>query len=287
MAKEPTDRESSKEVGGNFGKMSGDSKFLAAVAMRGADTFQKFIVYACYSIGTIALFVVSMPPYDAGKQLAAGGGAVACIASAMGFVLVRYRNLRDPLVEPAPSQKPRNLDISVLEQNAIRETLENARKVAFNFLHALNSSLLDEQVRANIFFPEYGRSGKWDDYCLKIRPGLHHNMNSDAEIAIVLKPKQGATGQVFDSGVPRVARKLDENSASGWEETHHITPELGKVLNKNLQWIISMPVKRGGEKPIGVMDVDGLFCEFKNDQLQDCMKELTPYPFIIDGFIRR
>jgi hypothetical protein len=48
------------------------------------------------------------------------------------------------------------------------------------------ADLGDEHVRANICFLGYWRSQRWDDYVLKIRPGLHLNME-EPEIGIVLE----------------------------------------------------------------------------------------------------
>lgn len=298
--KKTTDKKLSEEQGGLSRTAISKSAALAAAAMQGAEPWQRYLVFSCYSISGLGILVIGMPPYETNKQLWASGISGSLIFLAMMFVLWHYRKLIGsrvpgpngnglPLLPtpPASAEKPSTPEIPLLVHNAIRETLANARKVAFDFLNALNSSLLDEHVRGNIFFPEYGPSGNRDDYVLKIRPGLHINMNSEPEIAIVLKPKQGATGQTFYSGVPRVARRLDDDSVGGWEETHRITPELEKVLNKDLQWVISMPLRGDGGRCIGVMNIDGLVYEFKNDQLQDCMKKLTSYPFIIDGFIRR
>lgn len=291
LPKKVTDKKNSEQEGGFKGKVIDKNAALAALAMDGASGWQRFTVFACYVIGTLALVIVFMPPYEANKQLCAGGGSASLIFIAMMFVISRYRKLTNmghpELEESASLPPPADIKLSPAEREKVQDVLKNARQEAFDFLHALNSSLLDQHVRGNIFFPEYGPSGKWDDYCLKIRSGLHINMNSEAEIAIVLRPKQGATGLVFHSGDPRVARKLDPNSTSGWEETHRITPDLEKILDKDLQWVISMPLKGDGGRCIGVLNVDGLVHEFTNDQLLDCMKKLTPYPFIIDGFIRR
>lgn len=285
-----TDRKASRENENGFKRQVFDkAAVVAAAAMRGASGWQKFVVFACYLIGSITLVVLFVPPYEALKQLIAGGAAVLCIFVAMMFVIWHYQHLSGKGVAPDHRAVPDddfNVVLSVSDLEKIRNVLEDTRKAAYDFLRDKNADLLDKNVRANIFFPE----GKQGDYCLRIRSGLHLKMNHEPELKIVLKPDQGVTSQAFKSGQPQVARRIragSGDSAGGWDSTHHITKDLEKIIHRDLEWIISMPLKRGGGgKCIGVMNVDGLVCEFDTDVLFDCAtKKLTSFALLIAGLI--
>jgi hypothetical protein len=291
VKKKPPQKKTSERQPNDFAKKVFDkSAALAAAAMRGADSWQRIGVYLCYFMGTIALVILFMPPHETNKQLITGGGTIIFFFIALMFVFVRYRKLSsshdDPATGEAESLLATDVQLSVADREKIREVLENARKEAFAVLRAKNGNLVDDNVRANIFFPKYGPSKTEKDYCLKIEPGLHRKMNSEAELEIVLEPGQGATGYAFQTGQPRVARRIDAGQASRWEKFFHITPELEQIINPDLQWIISMPLKSGG-KSIGVMNIDGLIYEFNNDILQECATELTAFALIIAGLIER
>ena len=274
----------------NFqGKAFDRTAALAAVTMRGGNFFQRLIVYLCYFIGTIALAILSVPPYETNKQLMAGGGAVVCIAFALIFVLVQYKNLTATVVPSGPVAEmptPGMMPLSQADVDALLKLLQQARAEAFKFFHAKDSSVMDGDIRANMFFPHYGPSGSWDDCVLKIRPPLHINMKSEAELDIVLVPGQGVTGDAFATGLPSMGRRLDEDSAIGWPKKHHITPELEKVLHPDLKWVFSMPL-RGVQRPLAVMTIDGLKHDFDIEALRLCSMTLTEIVFSMEGYIRR
>jgi hypothetical protein len=282
-------RETNSADGDFRGTVFNKTAALAALAMRGANFWQRFVVYACYVIVALALVVMFIPPQDTTKQLAALAVAVTSIVAALFFVLFQYRNLmhaEPPPVEPrGPS--PGMIALSQADIDGLLPVLENARSAAFKFLGDKNPALQDNEVRANIFFPVYGSSRKWDDYFLRIHPQLHLKMNREAELGIELEPGQGVTGETFGSGGPRIGRRLDEDSAIGWPKKHRITPELEEILDPSLKWVISMPIKGAGEQPLGVLSIDGLTHDFGQDSLQPCMQKLTPFAFIMGGLIRR
>ncbi len=254
---------------------------LAALAMKGADPWQRFVVYGCYLIAAIATLVVSLPPYEAAKQVACVCVIVVPLVTAIGFVLVRYRRLSgaesghtDSPPNPAASK---DIKLGTATQERMFELLEEARKLVINTLWQKQPALEDRQIRANIFFPE--RRGR--GYVLKIRPGLHCQM-SEPELGITLKEGQGLTGRVILSGEPQVARRLD-TEPTGWDTLYKLTPELAKIIHPDLKWIVSMPLKGGDNKPIGVMNIDGLTHDFEMDDLYACARKLTTLAILLAG----
>lgn len=258
--------------------------YIAALAMRGAVPFQRLLVYVCYGIILIILLVLLIPPYESLKQLIAMSVGVLTLFISGMMVLRRYNELSQGTAKPTPTPQassPRSVGVSQVVREQARKVLEEARTTAYEFLKTKNPGLALAQIRANIFFPEYGESGKANDYKLKIFPGLHINMDRPREREISFEPGQGATGNVFKSGQSRVTQRLGANEVQsgggGWDLVFNITDELAAIIHPELKWIISMPLKGEDGKPIGVMNVDGLTHEFIVDVLYDCVGKLTMY----------
>ncbi len=259
------------------------NKATAALVMTGADTWQKMIVYLFYGVISLTLIYLVVPPYEADKFKALVLVVPLLVVSAV-FVTVRYRKLSH--FEERVPPPPKTMQIPGVVSDRLRSILEEFRKEAHAFLKTKDATLPDKYVRANIFFPEYGETQRWDDYVLKIRPGLHLNMEGP-EIGIILHPGQGVTDKVFQSGDARTAKRLKSDSAEGadWESIYHITDELAAVIHPDLRWIISMPIKGQTGRCIGVMNVDGLVHEFGTDTLFDCAGTLTTYPYTVFGLV--
>jgi hypothetical protein len=255
----------------------------AALAMAGADTWQKAIVYLFYGVISITLIYLVVPPYEADKFKALVLVVPLLVVAAI-FVIVRYKKLSH--VEKGAPSRPKTIQIPGVVSDRLRPILEEFRKEAHAFLKTKDATLPDKCVRANIFFPEYGGKERGDDYVLKIRPGLHLNMEGP-EIGIILHPGQGVTDKVFQSGDARTAKRLKSDSAAGgdWESIYHITDEVAAVIHPDLKWIISMPIKGQAGRCIGVMNIDGLVHEFDTDTLFNCAAKLTTFPFTVFGLV--
>lgn len=254
----------------------------AALAMKGAKPWQKVIVYCCYGVILIGIIVLLVPPYEASKQVATASLVIPSLVIVAFLVLVRYRTLTSEPPSAGTTVTPTSVwqPLPTFKFEKLRTMLEDTRKVAFNFLKSRQPALLDDDVRANIFYPKYDYPDKPKKYTLKIYPGLHRKMERDEELGITFKPKQGATGMVFDSRKACVAKKLSSDTG-GWDATFNITEDLAKIIHPDLKWIISMPLQTDGNKPIGVMNVDGLKYDFPNDVLNDCMVRLLTQNVII------
>jgi hypothetical protein len=254
---------------------------IAALAMKGATPGQKLVVYVCYGIILLGIVALGIPPYEQAKVFVALPCVLVALLAVSFWTLPRYRELGQGRDEP------RTIRLSDFMRDGIRDILENARREAFSFLQKLQPALSDEQIRANIFFPEYGSPGRWDDYTLKIWPGLHLKMERPEELGISLKPEQGLTGYVFHSGKSAVAQRLEsKNAVGGWDKVYQISDELAAIIHPALKWIISMPLNGSDGKPFGVMNVDGLVHDFKLDMLYDCSKKLTIFAPLISAAIQ-
>jgi hypothetical protein len=257
---------------------------LAALAMRGGDTWQKLIVYLCYAISGLGILVISVPPYETPKQLCCLAFIIVPLCSAIFFVIIRYRHLLGEQKPQAtvPPASPTNITLSSTTRKAMFDVLEAARHLVWDHLHIKKPDLQENQVRANIFFPEYESAGKSKHaFVLKIKPGLHINM-TEPELGITLAPGQGLTGHVFQTGEPRVAQR-QPTVETGWDERYQITPELAAIIHPELKWIVSMPLKGADGKPIAVMNIDGLTHQFNVDDLYECSRKLTQSAIIMAG----
>ncbi len=111
-------------------------------------------------------------------------------------------------------------------------------------------------------------------------------MNNPGELyGVVLKPGQGATGKAYSSGHPQLALRLPDGAGGGWDTVYEITPDLAKIIDEKLRWVISMPLKGQDGNPIGVMSVDGLVEDFDVDVLNECSQLLTTYALIAAALI--
>jgi hypothetical protein len=255
---------------------------VAALAMKGADAWQRVVVYGCYLIALISIVAVLSPPYEAAKQVICVFVIVVPLFTAVVFVLIRYRQLSGVgsgcVNPPPPTAAPTDIVLATATRDRMFQLLEEARRLVFDTLRQKQRALEDGQVRANIFFPEYRSGGS---YLLKIRPGLHIQM-SGAELGITLKAGQGLTGKVFQTGEPRVAQRV-MTEPTGWELVYRITPDLAEIIHPELRWIVSMPLKGAGNRPIGVMNIDGLTHQFDVDDLYACARRLTVSAIVLAG----
>lgn len=247
---------------------------IAALAMKGATPSQRIVVYCCYGVILITIITLSVPPYEVFKELVALAFAILFLVIVAGFVLLRYRDL-STVMPPTTTAIPYWQPLPTFKFEKLRAMLEETRKIAFEFLKSEKPELSDDDVRANIFYPEYNSSGKLDKYELKIYRGLHFKMDYDPELQITFKPEQGATGKVFASGQACVAKRLPSDIGD-WDDTFNITDDLAAAIHPALKWVISMPLKgESNNKPIGVVNVDGLRHHLLIDLLYKCMVKLT------------
>jgi hypothetical protein len=275
---------------------------IAALAMEGAEPFQKIIVYCLYAALTLGIIILGTPPYTSLKELVALGLILAFVALVAMFVLSRYGDLakkgppvtstgtaiNTPIPTPVTPPIP-TIVISPLKCQRLITLLEETRTAAYKYLVGKDPKIAYNDIRANIFLPEYEPPyTDPDKYILKIYPGLHVNMDEmkyHAELGINFLPKQGATGNVFTTGMARVAQRLLSISGD-WDDIYHITPEVAAIIHPALKWIISMPLLQASGKPLGVLNVDGLNSQPTIGTLYKCAySQVTTYATVISGIL--
>ena len=168
--------------------------------------------------------------------------------------------------------------------DGVRRVLIEARGNVYDSLKNRYRKLPGDWVRANIFRP--WPSSTPGGYILRIYPGLHLNMNHQPELGITFEPRRGATGKVFESGQALVTQRI-ASSSTGWDKVFRLTSKHASIVHPDLQWIISMPLKTGRGRPIGVMNIDGLHKQFKIDVLYKCMEDVTDEAVIISHLLAR
>lgn len=103
------------------------------------------------------------------------------------------------------------------------------------------------EIRVNIF------GLNWDGN-LQIHPSILYNarLYKDCELELIINKGSGNVGKCFESG--RIEVCTIEND---WGDKR-LNEEQMQVIHNSLKWIISLPVKRKGEKPIYIVNLDGL-----------------------------
>ena len=213
---------------------------LATTAMQGGSVVERILVLILTVIGVLAVLSLFLPPYTSEKQLTTLFLSIGCLFVAFLLILRRHRQVQGlGRAQPGTIRLPQPVFESVVS------VLGDARSKVYEFLKQSCEALSDDQVRANIFFPTRGSSGEPGDYELRIYPGLHLNMELSREREIPFQPKQGATGQAFDSGLKIVTQRL-ENGDGNWDEKFNMTEELSERVHPDLQWITTVRLTTHG-----------------------------------------
>lgn len=125
-----------------------------------------------------------------------------------------------------------------------------------------------EIVRANLFVQD-------EDGNLSIPPGLHHHMDNPFELTISIPIGMGCTGIAFEQRQYAIA-VFQQN----WGRYTLPDEELKKV-DRRLQWVFSMPVhdtrSPGGQAPLGVLNVDGLYVRKDKDSLDSLNQDMLSW----------
>lgn len=170
-------------------------------------------------------------------------------------------------------------EIRALAQSHYREILK--QRIPPN---AINS----DYVRTNIFLPD-NREAQYGEVCgLFIPSTLQAGMNNENERRIRFRTKEGVTGQVYSEQRPIGARRKTKNG-SKWEriemtgnqlingESFPLTQEQIALTDRNLQWIVSIPIeitRDGVRHTIRVFNVDGLEELLKPGEMRNIYSEL-------------
>ena len=258
-----------------------NSSKLAALAMKGADRPTQVTVYVLYIVSSVCLIVLLTPPYEVLKQLIILCVMVVAILYSATKIFDYYKIIergRPLRPEPSKEQVPPVVQegwppLSELQLTELAEFVERIRIQACKFLRNVAPALDENHVRSNIFFPFYGKSRDPNDFTLMIHPRLHCKMEKPEELSVKFEPGQGLTGRVFQFRTPGYTKILDSKTGE-WDETFRITRRLKRQIDPNLIWILSMPLKNWDGKPMGVVNVDGLFDDLSQDTLKNCLQSI-------------
>jgi hypothetical protein len=154
--------------------------------------------------------------------------------------------------------------------------LKNIRNDAFGWLTRKRSdiNLRQEQVRANIFLPDYTKPESGVAFKLLMPDGLRVGMDGHPDEHLVFRPGQGLTGLVFMRQELLRARTVQTPEGKHeFDEIYHLTAEHKREINPELRWIVSFPLKilceDGKRKTAGVLNVDGLTHQFEDEDLNE------------------
>ena len=126
-----------------------------------------------------------------------------------------------------------------------------------------------ELVRANLFGLDADR--------LRIIPELTYNMDNPEELTVSVPVGYGSTGRAFQSGRPNVALFRTDWGPDTLENDEQ------RKLHRDLQWIISIPVKpsRPDAKPVWILNIDGLQRKPDQRELETALQGLVHYSQMI------
>src|SRR6266536_3275972 len=126
------------------------------------------------------------------------------------------------------------------EQGPLQELLKSAAADV-----AREQDLEDSQVRAALF--------RLSEGFLQIVPGLTWNLDNPREQQIKISPGEGSTGQAFTAAQPHIA--IYQNASN---DTSLSDVSQRSRVDRELKWIISIPILDRDKKVLAVLNIDGL-----------------------------
>lgn len=162
---------------------------------------------------------------------------------------------------------------------------DDQRKDMLNCLRGAASEISEDlhlpprDVRANLF--ELMSS---DKDRLKILPDMTVNMgNRPQELTVSMPVGQGSSGRAYSLKAPNIATFSD-----GWGESAIADGEELRKVDRDLRWIISVPVfgEDRSAAPLMIMNVDGLHAARTESQLRQALTHLYNYSEQISEIIK-
>lgn len=272
----PPDRENSHQAPEPLGDPLGGSKDamkaiadLAKKAMDGATPQQRIFILVIALLSILGLVIPGGFLWR-GEYLSAFNLAFVAIVLPVTVVVLLFKKQLTAI--SSWQRVALKLPIKPSALDEIGQLLEHIRKSAFDRLYPMNTSLSDRQIRGNIFLADYAKVAEGIVFELFMPVELRKNMNYPPEWQIRFSPGQGATGCVFVEGDQRVARRTSTNEGE-WESVFRMSDELKEKVHKDLKWIVSLPLKeRASQTTLAVLNIDGLDCDFNDEQLATIVK---------------
>lgn len=169
------------------------------------------------------------------------------------------------------------LPISDNDVQDLEHELKSIRDKAVSWLRKHYSNIEDDQVRANVFFPDY-TAATTGDVC-KLSMYVRVNMERHPDRDVHFRPRQGLTGKVFAGQQRSCAKTFQTREGEHeWDDMYELTEEQKRTLHPDLRWIVSFPLKileEGRRKAAGVLNVDGLRMDVPWEKLESLLFELA------------
>jgi hypothetical protein len=159
--------------------------------------------------------------------------------------------------------------------------LENIRNHAFLWLQSSQcaQALQANEVRANVFLPDYTKPSPGDACTLVMPDRLRVGMDGDPDEHISFRPLQGLTGLVFARKGRKFAKTFETSEgAHEFEDYYQLTEKQKQMIHPGLRWIVSFPLSVPGDRmsnAMGVLNVDGLNHQLSNNDLKLLWGELS------------
>jgi predicted phosphodiesterase len=156
----------------------------------------------------------------------------------------------------------------------LSKLLEEIRVRAFKLLKKHKGRLLNRHVRGNVFLLDYRQPHDGCAYTLYMPEELRKKMNYPPEWDIRFNPGQGATGLAFETGRQRISKRLSKQKGD-WDSVFHLTDDLKKKVHKDLEWIVTLPLKDPvTELTLAILNIDGLDYQFPDEVLSEVVLSL-------------
>ena len=191
-------------------------------------------------------------------------GLDQALAAAWPAIATRYQDIqaRHPVaacprtLETSFERRVLTLPLANPLLDKLGAMVEDIRRncVAFVKEHAPDSRIRNDQVRANVFMPEYNMKGNAGfAFRLFMEPRLRRQMDRPQEFHVRFAPGQGVTATVFDECQQRIIGIRD----------FELTEELRSAIHPDLKWIISTPVMSRDGTALAGLNIDILACELE------------------------
>lgn len=158
--------------------------------------------------------------------------------------------------------------------------LEDIRNAAHAWL-AGRHPVRPEQVRANVFLPDYLDGQRGVACALRMPEELRIGMKGHPDENISFRPWQGLTGRVFmeqkDLKFAKTSPAPDGREL--FDDSFELTADQIRSLDPRLRWIVSFPLSvpdGSTRKAAGVLNVDGSDHQLSDDDLGLLWGELSP-----------
>lgn len=246
---------------------------VALETIKASPNFAVFVlIIVIFAIGplifTAILFAKSQ--YELGVWLIAGSYVAILVVGCIMYLVIRLQN-------QSTSSSPNN----VLEVHWSRPMLkmpwdnnrfgdlagsvEAIRNKAYAFLsgEAHITGMIVDDIRVNVFLPDYTGTSDGEVCLLVMAPTLCVGMEGCSDANLSLRIDQGMTGKVYKNQRGQLVGSVFDalERKKDFHDTYALTADQKKLIHPDLKWIVSSPLNvnyKGENRAIGVFNIDGL-----------------------------